>query len=103
MSQAGLQCPKCREDMTSYERGGVVVDQCTGCRGIFLDRGELERLLDLASGDVAAAPQPEHQGPPPDRSWRSREPERRDWRPDHDSHHKKKKGKMSMLGDLLDF
>jgi Zn-finger nucleic acid-binding protein len=32
--------------MRSYERNGVLVDQCTGCRGIFLDRGELERLVD---------------------------------------------------------
>jgi Zn-finger nucleic acid-binding protein len=32
--------------MRTYERNGVVVDQCTGCRGIFLDRGELERLVD---------------------------------------------------------
>jgi Zn-finger nucleic acid-binding protein len=32
--------------MRQYERSGVTVDQCTECRGIFLDRGELERLLD---------------------------------------------------------
>jgi Zn-finger nucleic acid-binding protein len=32
--------------MRSYERNGVHVDQCTGCKGIFLDRGELERLVD---------------------------------------------------------
>jgi uncharacterized protein len=32
--------------MRSYERNGVLVDQCTGCKGIFLDRGELERLVD---------------------------------------------------------
>jgi len=32
--------------MRSYERNGVLVDQCTECRGIFLDRGELERLVD---------------------------------------------------------
>ncbi|MBS1893273.1 MAG: zf-TFIIB domain-containing protein [Actinobacteria bacterium] len=31
--------------MRSYERNQVVVDQCTGCKGIFLDRGELERLI----------------------------------------------------------
>ncbi len=30
--------------MRSYERSGVTVDQCAECRGIFLDRGELERL-----------------------------------------------------------
>ncbi len=41
-----LTCPKCHGVMRSYERNGVVVDQCTGCRGIFLDRGELETLLD---------------------------------------------------------
>jgi uncharacterized protein len=41
-----LTCPKCGSEMRSYERNGVVVDQCTGCRGIFLDRGELERLID---------------------------------------------------------
>ncbi len=32
--------------MRSYERKGVTVDQCTGCEGIFLGRGELERLVD---------------------------------------------------------
>ena len=32
--------------MRSYERSGITVDQCTGCRGVFLDRGELERLVD---------------------------------------------------------
>ena len=32
--------------MRTYERNGVHVDQCAECRGIFLDRGELERLVD---------------------------------------------------------
>jgi uncharacterized protein len=41
-----LTCPKCGSEMRSYERNEVVVDQCTGCKGIFLDRGELERLVD---------------------------------------------------------
>ena len=41
-----LTCPKCQSPMRSYERSGVTVDQCTGCRGVFLDRGELERLVD---------------------------------------------------------
>ncbi|MCB0880804.1 MAG: zf-TFIIB domain-containing protein [Thermoleophilia bacterium] len=101
--QTGLTCPKCREAMTSYERGGVIVDQCTGCRGIFLDRGELERLLDLEGAPAAPAP-PRDPGPPPDRAWRDREPERREWRDDEYEHkYKKKKSKRSMLGDLLDF
>jgi Zn-finger nucleic acid-binding protein len=32
--------------MRSYERSGLQVDQCSDCRGVFLDRGELERLID---------------------------------------------------------
>jgi Zn-finger nucleic acid-binding protein len=46
--------------MRSYERNGVTVDQCSECRGIFLDRGELERLIDADAqfhgGGPAAAP-----------------------------------------------
>jgi Zn-finger nucleic acid-binding protein len=41
-----LTCPKCHGAMRTYERNGVHVDQCADCRGIFLDRGELERLVD---------------------------------------------------------
>jgi Zn-finger nucleic acid-binding protein len=41
-----MNCPKCESEMRSYERNGVTIDQCSGCRGIFLDRGELERLID---------------------------------------------------------
>jgi uncharacterized protein len=36
--------------MRTYERSGVTVDQCSDCRGIFLDRGELEHLVDAEQG-----------------------------------------------------
>jgi Zn-finger nucleic acid-binding protein len=45
-----LICPKCKGLMRTYERSGVTVDQCSDCRGIFLDRGELERLVDAEQG-----------------------------------------------------
>jgi Zn-finger nucleic acid-binding protein len=45
-----LVCPKCQGHMRTYERSGVTVDQCGDCRGIFLDRGELERLVDAEQG-----------------------------------------------------
>lgn len=51
-----LTCPKCQGVMRQYERSGVYVDQCTECRGIFLDRGELERLIDAESAYHAAPP-----------------------------------------------
>ena len=49
-----LTCPKCGGAMRSYERNGITVDQCTDCRGIFLDRGELERLVDAENGRITA-------------------------------------------------
>lgn len=48
-SKTTLECPKCRGEMHSYERNGVLIDQCVECRGVFLDRGELELLLDAES------------------------------------------------------
>jgi hypothetical protein len=45
--------------MRTYERNGVHVDQCTECRGIFLDRGELERLVD-AENDWHERPRERH-------------------------------------------
>jgi uncharacterized protein len=54
-----LICPKCQGRMRTYERSGVHLDQCTECRGIFLDRGELEHLVDAEQGwqrSHAAAP-----------------------------------------------
>jgi uncharacterized protein len=66
-----LTCPKCQGAMRTYERSGVTIDQCTDCRGIFLDRGELERLIDADTRfhAEAAAPAP----PPPPQQQRGYE------------------------------
>lgn len=58
-----LTCPKCRGSMRQYERSGVTVDQCDECRGIFLDRGELERLMEAEAVYTGRASTP--QGPQP--------------------------------------
>ncbi|GAB3966257.1 hypothetical protein GCM10027615_13160 [Plantactinospora veratri] len=56
-----MTCPKCRGDMRQYERSGVTVDQCTECRGIFLDRGELEKLFEAeANWSQQQAPAQQH-------------------------------------------
>ncbi|MFB9234600.1 zf-TFIIB domain-containing protein [Plantactinospora siamensis] len=62
-----LTCPKCRGAMRQYERSGVTVDQCDECRGIFLDRGELEKLFEAETqwNSQHAAPPPGVPGPPP--------------------------------------
>ncbi len=52
--------------MRTYERNGVHIDQCGDCRGLFLDRGELERLVDAEGSfyqqQPAAPRHEEHHG-----------------------------------------
>ena len=52
----GLMCPKCQSPMRSYERSGITVDQCTSCQGVFLDRGELERLVQAEDVHYSGGP-----------------------------------------------
>ena len=52
-----LICLKCRGRMRTYERNGITIDQCTACHGIFLDRGELERLIGAESSYLGEDPQ----------------------------------------------
>lgn len=44
---APLSCPKCRGAMFTHNRQGIHIEQCNQCRGIFLDYGELEAILQL--------------------------------------------------------
>ena len=109
---ADLICPKCQSPMRSYERNGVTVDQCSGCRGVFLDRGELERLVD-AEGAYYERSEPERSEPR--REEPRREEPRRDERRDHDDDwrhkqyggqyggHGKRRKKKSFLDDVFDF
>ena len=84
-----LVCPKCRGGMRTYERSGITVDQCGECRGIFLDRGELERLVDAEARFNAPPQQPRYE-----------EKKYDDRRYDNQYQHKKKK--KSFLEDLFD-
>ena len=49
--------------MVSFERNGVTIEQCQQCRGVFLDRGELEQLIDATERAYAAPPT--QMAPPP--------------------------------------
>jgi len=52
-----LMCPNDNNAMTTVERSGVQFDMCPACRGVWLDRGELEKLM-AASRDEASPPAP---------------------------------------------
>jgi uncharacterized protein len=91
-----LVCPKCQGHMRAYERSGVTVDQCSDCRGIFLDRGELEHLVDAEQGW-----QRSHSAPAPsDRYERDRGHYDDDSRRYSQSSHRKRK--KSFFDELFD-
>ncbi|HRC09491.1 MAG TPA: zf-TFIIB domain-containing protein, partial [Niabella sp.] len=44
-----MKCPTCTNiDLVMSERQGVEIDYCPNCRGVWLDRGELDKILDKA-------------------------------------------------------
>ena len=52
---ADLLCPKCAVSMRVIERNGVTIERCPECGGIFLDRGELERLAQAENAYISTA------------------------------------------------
>lgn len=54
-----MNCPVCSEKMKAIERLGVEVEICPGCKGIWLDSGELDKLLALDDGEDAPQDAPD--------------------------------------------
>lgn len=58
-----MRCPHCTDtNLAMTERQGIEIDYCPNCRGVWLDRGELDKLLERA-GQGAAPPQQHQQQP----------------------------------------
>lgn len=53
VSMNGLPCPHCHVDLVMSERQGVEIDYCPKCRGVWLDRGELDKILERAASHEA--------------------------------------------------
>ncbi|MGQ3017463.1 TFIIB-type zinc ribbon-containing protein [Phenylobacterium sp.] len=64
-----LLCPNDNSAMQTVDRAGVQFDMCPTCRGVWLDRGELEKLMESAAQNAAPSPPPPgaapYGGPPP--------------------------------------
>jgi Zn-finger nucleic acid-binding protein len=58
VSMNGLLCPHCRVDLVMSERHGVEIDYCPKCRGVWLDRGELDKILERAASYESQLPPP---------------------------------------------
>jgi Zn-finger nucleic acid-binding protein len=89
-----MKCPHCPDTMlVMSERSGVEIDYCPQCRGVWLDRGELDKLIDRAAERESATGGPAPQAP-------------RMARPDFvDSDHDRRHGRpyrKSWLSDIFD-
>ena len=91
-----MKCPNCNVDLVMSERSGIEIDYCPQCRGVWLDRGELDKIIERNTkedfttpvrGDISR-----------ERDYNRERDERDD---DYYKHKRNKKG--GLLGDLFDF
>ena len=54
-----MKCPIDQSDLVMTERQGIEIDYCPQCRGVWLDRGELDKIIERSNREVSAAPQPQ--------------------------------------------
>jgi Zn-finger nucleic acid-binding protein len=54
-SLLGLVCPSCRVALVMSERQGIEIDYCPQCRGVWLDRGELDKIIERSARETAPA------------------------------------------------
>ncbi|MBL8059190.1 MAG: zf-TFIIB domain-containing protein [Chthonomonas sp.] len=94
-----MKCPKCEiTELSMSERTGVEIDYCPTCRGVWLDRGELDKIIERVSLADKLARHSTDRGTPYSREERGlRRYE------DDDDHRKYSKKRGGFLGDLFDF
>lgn len=82
-----MKCPNCNIALVMTDRSGIEIDYCPECRGVWLDRGELDKIIERSSQNVKNIQSDSYS----ERQYISR---------DSDYRYKKKKG---LLGELFDF
>ena len=92
-----MKCPHCNETLHMTHRDGIEIDYCPECRGVWLDRGELDKIIERSeswSGSGSAGREPER---------RREDRDDRDYRDDPRSGGKpQKKKRSSFVGDLFE-
>lgn len=98
-----MKCPVCTDtDLLMAERQGVEIDYCSSCRGVWLDRGELDKIIERANAESASSSAgAEPRDAPPDHPRDDQHDKHHDDRGhvERDAQSKKKKG--GFLGDIL--
>lgn len=98
-----MKCPTDGETLVMSDRNGVEIDYCPKCRGVWLDRGELDKIIERAGAAPAPQMQSAPQGAPP--SGQRRDDGWHGGRDDHGYSGQRpyRKKRESFLGDLFDF
>ena len=90
-----MNCPRCGSvELNEREREGILVDSCPSCRGVWLDRGELEKMIARATRELDEVAYRRADAPP------DSDREHRHYR-DHGGH-RRKKSWLESLGDVFD-
>ncbi|MCI2429485.1 zf-TFIIB domain-containing protein [Candidatus Acetothermia bacterium] len=96
-----MNCPVCKEEaLVMAERQGIEIDYCPRCRGVWLDRGELDKIIERVtpSNPTSESRKPEQQH----REIREQR-EYRDYDDDDDDDRRRRGRRRGFLGDLFDF
>ena len=95
-----MKCPHCNISLVMAEKQGVEIDYCPDCRGIWLDRGELEKIIERSTQNDGNAPRSQQ--------FNNDYHQEKQYKHGHDEHNyghhgDKKHKKRSFLEDIFDF
>lgn len=103
-----MKCPNCNETLLMTERHRVEIDYCPSCRGVWLDKGELDKLMDYATSQAQPPRTSDYNAPAANRNYPTQghqgyEDRDRDYRDNKDYNQRYPKKKKSFLSDFFDF
>ena len=88
-----MKCPNCNEVLLMSQRNNIEIDYCPACRGVWLDKGELDKMLEFAEQSNSHEKPGMRMGNQPQNNYNQ---------PGQYGHNKPYK-KKSILGELFDF
>ena len=97
-----MKCPNCNETLVMADRQGVEIDYCPNCRGVWLDKGELDKLIERSAAYTGGSDKDRYDDDkkyyPPQQGGQYNDPNYKY----NDPHYKHKK-KKGFLDDFFDF
>jgi hypothetical protein len=98
-----MNCPTDGSPLSISSREGIEIDFCPQCRGVWLDRGELDKIIERVSTSMTTVPDGPSREPRYEREPQYRDDRRYDDRRDDDRRYDKRKKRRGFLDDIFDF